>query len=238
MVCGTDPRRCAPRAGTDSFVVAALSLPSDDVTGETGDWTDVLVLASGHLAFIVGDAGGKGAKAAPLKRTLQAAFRQEARWGASPAEIVARLRRSLDAFEDTLATLILAVVEQASGRVALIRVGHPPALVLRRDGSTTFVGRSATPPLGTPCTGGDSGKTEADLRPGDTMVLYTDGVIERPGCGIEEGMARLSDQARRLGPDSPVDELCCQLVQLGLDGSGTTDDLSVLDVRRSALGLA
>ena len=196
----------------------------------------MLILADGHLAFIVGDAGGKGAKAAPLKRTLQAAIRREALGGASPAEIVARLRRSLDAFEDAIATLVLAVVGQASGRIALIRVGHPPALVLHRDGSTSFVGTIATPPLGAPCSGHDCGKGDANLRLGDTLVLYTDGVIEGRGRSIEEGMGRLSDQARRLGPNVPIDELCHQLVQLGVDGNGTTDDLTVLAVRRSAPG--
>jgi serine phosphatase RsbU (regulator of sigma subunit) len=222
------------RASTGCFVVAAQTLPTDPVTGETGDWTDVLTLPGGDLAFIVGDACGKGAQAAPLKRTLQAAVRQEARWGASPAGIVARLRRILDAFEDALATLVLVVVGQTPGRVALITVGHPPALVLRCDGSASFVGTSASPPLGAPCLGNGCAGAEADLRLGDTIVLYTDGVIEGPGRGVEEGMVRLSDQARRLGPGAPVEELCRQLIQLGLDGSGVTDDLTVLAIRRSA----
>ena len=237
VVSGT-PRLCGHRACAGSFIVAAVSCPSDDVTGATGDWTDVLTLAGGHLAFIVGDACGKGAMAAPLKRALQDAIRQEALRGASPAGIVARLRLTLDAFEDTIATLVLAVVGQASGRVALINVGHPPPLVLHRDGSTSFVGTNATPPLGAPCSGHDCGKADANLRLGDTMVLYTDGVIEGPGRSIEEGMVRLSDQARRLGPNVPVHDLCRQLIQLGLDGDGTTDDLTVLAVRRIAPGSA
>ena len=236
LMVDAHPRHCAHRACAGSFVVAARSRPSDDVTGETGDWTAMLMMADGHLAFIVGDAGGKGATAAPLKRMLQAGLRQEARRGASPAGMVARLRWSLDAFDDAIAPLVLAVVGQRSGRVALIRVGHPPALVLHRDGSTSFAGTSTAPPLGAPCSRYDCGKAEADLRLGDTLVLYTDGVIEGPGRGIEEGMVRLSDQARRLGPDAPVDELCRQLIQLGLDGDGATDDLSVLAVRRSRPG--
>ena len=147
-----------------------------------------------------------------------------------------RLRRKVDAVEDAIATLVLAVVGQASDRVALIRVGHPPALVLHRDGSTSFVGTTAIPPLGAPCSGHDCGKADANLRLGETMVLYTDGGIEGPGRSLEEGMVRLSDQARRLGPNVPVDELCRQLIQLGLDVNGRSDDLTVLAVRRSAPG--
>jgi hypothetical protein len=87
----------------------------------------------GDLAVVVGDAAGRGAQACPLKALLQPAVRRLATGGASPAEIIAHLRRLLWSDDDLLATVVYLVVEPGCGRLALVNAGHPPPLLVGVD---------------------------------------------------------------------------------------------------------
>lgn len=158
--------------------VAAASVPSDPVTGATGDWHDVIALPGRDVAVVVGDAAGRGARAAPLKQALQQAARQWTARGATPAAVVAHLRALLAPIDDGLATVFYAVVRPTRGDVVFANAGHPPPLLIGRDGSTRLLTDSLGPPLGAPCTGADIASGRIPLPPQETLVLYSDGLIE------------------------------------------------------------
>jgi serine phosphatase RsbU (regulator of sigma subunit) len=209
----------------------ATSVPSDIATGATGDWHDLIALPNGDMALVVGDAVGMGRDAAPLKEALQSTVRQRALAGETPAAIVAHLRRVVGHLQDAFATIVYAVVKPLGGEVAMINAGHPPPLLVTRDGSVSFLADPPMPLLGAPCTATEPPLGRARLRPGDTMVLYTDGLIESPGAALDEGMERLASIAGRCA-QAPLDQLCNGLVTLGLEGS-RVDDLTAVALRFS-----
>ena len=102
--------------------------------------------------------------------------------------------------------------------------GGCPALLLRGR-SARFLSGPIAPALGVPLDG--DGTATAWLRPGDILVLYSDGLIEHPGLDMEIGLRRLADTARRLAA-APLEDLCAELVGLGFDGPQPADDLTAL----------
>ena len=210
----------APRSGVR---FAAAHVPWGALSDESGDWYDVLAVSGGGTAFVVGDAVGHGPAAAPLQRELRAVVRCLAGGGETGPDIVAALRAMLRSDFDAFATLVYAVVS-SHGRVTLTNAGHPPPLLLRGR-SARFLSGPIAPALGVPVDG--DGTATAWLRPGDILVLYSDGLIEHPGLDMEIGLRRLADTARRLAA-APLEDLCGELVGLGFDGTRPADDLTAL----------
>lgn len=208
---------------------AARSLSADGANGASGDWHDLLRLPMGRLAIVVGDAGGRGAQASPLKMALQGALRRVASDGASPAEILACMRGLVEQMEDGLATLLYGIVGPARDCVMLVNAGHPPPLLVRGDGSVVFLRGGLGPPLGAPSSA-PAIPAFCPLRPGDTLLLYTDGLIEGPGRDVGEGLDRVAGVGRSSSGASPH-EICDRLIELGLDGEAPTDDLTAMVVR-------
>lgn len=231
MIVRASGGRCpsAAAASTSWPYFAARSVPSD-ATGATGDWHDVLALPMGDMAMVVGDSSGRGAKASPLKEALQPALRRLALGGAPPGGILARLRAGLRKTDAGLATVVYVVVAPRRREVGYVSAGHPPPLLVGSDGSARFLGGSLGPPLGAPWASSEPSLGRHRLRPGDTLVLYTDGLIESPERDVETGLRRLAGLARRWA-GAPLDEVCARLVGLGLDRDGPPDDLTALAVR-------
>jgi serine phosphatase RsbU (regulator of sigma subunit) len=183
----------------------------------------------GQLAVVVGDAGGRGAQASPLKRALQDALRRSVSAGSGPAEILACMRGIVELMDDGLATLVYGIVVPARDCLMLVNAGHPPPLLVRGDGSVVFLRGGLSPPLGAPSSA-PAIPVYCPLRPGDTLLLYTDGLIEGPGRDVGEGLDRVAGVGRDCVGSSP-DEMCDRLIQLGLDGEAPTDDLTAMAVR-------
>jgi serine phosphatase RsbU (regulator of sigma subunit) len=216
--------------------VAAASVPSDPVTGATGDWHDVLALPGRDVAVVVGDAAGRGARAAPLKDALQRAVRQLTGRGATPATILARLRSMLAPIDDGLATVVYAVVRPSRGDVVFANAGHPPPLLIGGDGSLRFLVDSLGPALGAPDTGSDLVLGRSPLQPQDTLILYSDGLIEKGhDRDVCRGFHRLAALAERCA-GAPVCDVRERLVDLGLDGPWPLDDLTALVLRLRGQG--
>jgi serine phosphatase RsbU (regulator of sigma subunit) len=227
----TAPARIATEYHVGRVTVAAASVPFDPVAGATGDWHDVIALPGRDVAVIVGDAAGRGARAAPLKDALQVAVRRLTRRGATPAAILAHLRSMLAPIDDGLATVIYAVVRPTRGEVVVANAGHPPALLIGRDSSIRFLADSIGPARGAPDAESHLALGRSTLRPEETLVLYSDGLIEtgrdRDVCQGFRHLAALAHQCA----GAAVHDVRDQLVDLGLEGPRPLDDLTVVVVR-------
>ena len=164
-----------------------------------GDYYDFLDLGSGRLALIVGDIAGKGMAAALLMANLQANMRSQCALAVDrPEQTLSSVNRLL--FDNTepsaYATLFYAEYCQISGRLRVANCGHLPGLLLRVDGSIARLCPTATV-VGL-FEDWHCSIAEFDLREGDVLALYTDGVVEAfDGSGEEFGEARLADALRR-----------------------------------------
>ena len=150
--------------------------------------------------------------------------------GAGPGETVGRLRGTLQA-TDAMATLVYTVVAPLHGEIAFVNAGHPPPLLVRVDGTARFLAWGVGPPLGTPA--GEVEVGQARLRPGDTFLLYTDGLIEHRRQSVDQGLGRLAALADRWAP-APLDQVCDQLVHLGGEDGRQAEDATALAIRLPA----
>jgi GAF domain-containing protein len=159
-----------------------------------GDFYDVLDLGDGRLAVVIGDVMGHGVQAAAAMAHMRAAVRAYASLDPDPASVVTDLDRMFAALcIRQLVTLLYVLLDPGSGEVSLVNAGHPPPLVLGQDGSTRFVSAPPQRPLGV---GGERRDPMHDrLDRGATMLLYTDGLVERRDEDIDEGLRRLQDAA-------------------------------------------
>ncbi|MCU1378845.1 MAG: protein phosphatase [Acidimicrobiales bacterium] len=211
--------------GRGGFAAAVRELPAD-LSGVSGDWSDLLTLPDGAMAVVVGDAAGHGPQARPVKDALRPALRRLARSGAAPADLLANLRPVLELLDGIFATVVCTAVT-SDGRIVVANAGHPPPLVLRADGSVRFLTENLQPPLGAPYERAEPVVQTVCLQPGDTLVLYTDGVVDHHDNQLDRGLARLAATALR-SRHAPLDHLCRRLVALG----DPADDRTVLAVRR------
>ena len=155
-----------------------------------GDWYDVVRRPDGILQMTVGDVAGRGIPAAVLMGQLRNAFRAYAQDVKSPAEILRRLSRHVG--ENQMATAICVMFDPYARELIYASAGHPPPLLLDPDTRTvTRLDGAGTPPLGWPSIKAPS--EEVVLLPARaTLVLYTDGLIERRGTHLEPGIEQLS----------------------------------------------
>ena len=217
------------------------SVPGVDVAAEYvaategldigGDWFDAFVLPDGRLAVCVGDVAGKGLDAARVMAQLRSAGRVAAMAGQTPAEVMAS-KSSLMAMGDLgpLATTVFAVYDPATGEVAWVSAGHLPPLHVPAAGEPVLLPTPGDPPLGV-VAGAEYSCERVVLQPGDRLVLYTDGLIERRGEHLDDGLARL----RALVPDDGDAATTCRrlLEALGV-ATDRPDDVCVVALRRTA----
>ena len=203
---------------------AARYLPARDEVG--GDWYDVLALPGGRIGLAIGDVAGHGVRAAALMGQMRAALRAYALENHSPAVALELLDRMLRATrERAMATVIYAVIEPETGRVRYASAGHPPPVLVDDDGAR-LLEPATGPPVGTVV---DSAYTEAELemRPGETLLLYTDGLIEVRGESLDKGLARLLSAA---GGITAPHALCERILQTLHPHADASDDIAVVAV--------
>jgi serine phosphatase RsbU (regulator of sigma subunit) len=211
----------------DHLVVATYYRAGVEGTQVGGDWYDVIELASGRTAFVVGDVMGRGVSAAAVMGQIRSAVRAYAHLGLHPEEVLACVDGLVgDLGNDQIVTCVYAVFDPVTLTLRFANAGHLPPLVALPDGTTKRLGGQADPPLGVGF--GDPARHEERLAPGSTVLLYTDGLVERRGEDLDAGIAALEDLLGRL--TGPLDDAPEALVRARLP-DGPDDDVAVLVAR-------
>ena len=214
----------------DGLTATARYLPGQRGTQAGGDWYDVLPLPDGRVAIAVGDVVGNGAAAAAVMGQLRSALATLLLEGHAPAQALDLLDRFATQVEGArVSTAACLLLDPVSGRLVYSRAGHPPPLVLDDDGPRFLDGGlGAALDL---AVGGRRGDAETVLRPGATLLLYTDGLVERRGATLDTGLERLAATAAELTGEDPAALVDALLGRL-LDG-GPVDDVAVVAARLS-----
>ena len=208
--------------------VAARYLPAASEAEVGGDWYDVIPIAAGRVGLVMGDVAGKGLAAASMVGRLRSALRAYALEGHDPPTVVSRLNQLVwtEVEDSEMATLAYVVIDPAENTVSWVNAGHLPPLVLGGDRSTTsFLEGPGAVPLGVMPFPAYTEEIR-ELPPGATVLLYTDGLVERPGELLDSGLKRLAAAAQRAG-DGP-ERLCDALVGGLVPGGAASDDVALL----------
>lgn len=216
------PRRLPEIAGLD---LAVRYEPASAQTEVGGDFYE-LVMLDGHLLMAIGDVAGHSLHAATVMAELRHAVRAYAVEGHQPGMILDRVNELMRTLlPNEVATLCVLLLHPGSGLIRLASAGHLPALV-SVDGRVEFIQQPA-PLLGVRAPRPPD--LEFVLPAGATLVLYTDGLIERRDATIDEGMAALGAVATRV--DDDLDRFCERLL-VELAPPEIHDDVAVVAVRR------
>ncbi|HEX8520043.1 MAG TPA: SpoIIE family protein phosphatase [Pseudonocardia sp.] len=214
--------------------VAARYLPSGAGLAAGGDWYDLLPIDASRVALVVGDVVGHGAGAAAVMGQLRSALAAHLLDGRSPAAALERLDRFAHRVPGAVgSTCVCLVLDHGTGELCWARAGHPAVLLLEPagpryldDGGGTVLGVNGRPPY-----------TEARtvVAPGSSVLLYTDGLVERRGELVDDGLDRLAGAAsaiRDLAPDDLVRRLVDTALAAGeLGDPGQPDDVALVAVR-------
>jgi serine phosphatase RsbU (regulator of sigma subunit) len=206
--------------------MAGRYVPGSGVVG--GDWYDAFTLPSGELCVVMGDVAGSGLPAAVIMGRMRSALRAYALESADPAEVLRRLDHKMHHFEpDALATVLYAVFDPALDQVRVCMAGHfPPVIALPGQPAELasiptglMIGVSPDVPRRV---------TTLPIPAGALLCFYTDGLIERPGQLIDDGLERL----RRVVMAHPPDAVCAEVMGELVGGEPACDDIALLIIRR------
>ncbi|MGY1770020.1 SpoIIE family protein phosphatase [Blastococcus sp. SYSU D00813] len=212
------------------LALAAEYLPGAIGSSAGGDWYDVVELDDGVVAIAVGDVVGQGPAAAAVMGQLRSALSAALLQGCPPAAALELLDRFAARLPGALASSAAClVVDRAAGRVRWSRAGHPPALLVTGEGAALLDGAGAGPVLGVPGRGRYT-EGSAEVAPGTTLLLYTDGLVERRGETLDAGLGRIADAARRHAAAAP-ERLVRHLLGDVLGDSDQPDDVAVIAIR-------
>lgn len=200
-----------------------------------GDFYDVWTTTDGRVAVMVGDVSGKGPEAAATTAMVRHMIDGLSAAETEPSDLIEHLNSLLVTrlAPEALVTVVLALYDPAGGTLTWCNAGHPPPLLLCHDHTLRRLGLPE-PPCGAFA---DSRYTEHTTRfeVGDTLLLYTDGLIEARRRGEEFGEARLAAEATELAEESPsglARGLYAAVRQWAEDGR-LNDDVAIAVVRRS-----
>ncbi len=223
------PRSLPEPAGLE---LGAAYLAAGHHTEAGGDWYEVVVLPDGGVGLVVGDVVGHGIDAAAVMGQLRSASRAYALECLGPAELLGRLSRFAQTVEGALyATAVYVVIDRDRARARYAGAGHPPGLLLAPGQAPRFLAERLGPVLGgVPDERFEDG--EFALEPGASLLLFSDGAVERRGEIIDSGLARLAavaaEEAR--GPQ----QLCDALPGRLFGDDAPRDDVVFLAARRPA----
>lgn len=208
------------------IALAARYLPGAAGTEVGGDWYDVIPLGDGRVGIAMGDVVGRGIPAASLMGQLRNGLRAYAIEGHSPAALLERLDRMVQALSPgRMATLLYMVLEPDGRNATFANAGHLPPLVVEGDRHPRLLDATRGVPLGVlPYASFE--EISARLAPASTLVLYTDGLVEERGISIEIRLADL--QRAATGEFAGPDELCERLLRELLPEGPGADDVAVL----------
>ncbi len=188
-----------------------------------GDWYDVFVLPGDRLGVVIGDVTGSGIRAASMMgqlRSVTRAFALADPGSLSPAQVLTRVHRYHKklAFEQ-LFTVLYLILDPSNGSVVWANAGHPPPVLRTAGGDVRMLHGSDSMMAFTEVAYRDR---HATALPGDALILYTDGLVERRGEAIDTGLARLIAVVE----DGPVqaEAMCTHVLRAATAGADASDD--------------
>jgi len=209
--------------------LAARYLPGTQGVDIGGDWFDAVELRDGRLGLVVGDVVGKGVQAAASMGQLRNALRAIAVERLKPPSVLARLDRlASDGLDATFATVVYAVFDAKAGVLRHSSAGHPPPVVAFPDGRVELLEGGRGLPLGTGL-GSKYRQSVVELPAGSIVLLYTDGLVERRGGSIDDGIEALV-AAMRDGPHD-AEQLLEHILDNLVEGAHRADDIAMLAAR-------
>ena len=216
---------------------AARYLVADAEQSAGGDWFDVRPLPDGRVALTVGDVVGHGVAAAAAMSQLRAVLAEAVQTTGDPVAAADRLDRFVEFVPGARwATVVVAVLDPVAGALDYVTRGHPAPLVVTRDGEARQLLSSGDGPLGTG-PGGPAQQTA--MAEGDVVVLFTDGLVERPDVPYAQGLDELAQLAGlatigQLWPSgtssSAAERICTDAVEM-LTRRGFHDDVTIVAAR-------
>ncbi|OBI86087.1 SpoIIE family protein phosphatase [Mycobacterium sp. 1245805.9] len=219
--------------------VAAEYLVAAEDTAAGGDWFDAMALGD-RLVLVVGDVVGHGVEAAAVMSQLRTALRMQISLGhniVEALEAVERFHEQVPGSES--ATLCVGSLDSATGEFQYCTAGHPPPLLVSAGAGSRFAEPTGAGPLGSGT--GFPVRTEV-LEVGDSVLLYSDGLIERPGRPLGASTAEFAELAANIAggsggfvigaPGRPIDRICSETLELLLRSTGYKDDVTLLAAQR------
>ncbi|MGH3784820.1 MAG: SpoIIE family protein phosphatase [Pseudonocardiaceae bacterium] len=209
---------------------AARYEPASDTLEVGGDWYDVIALTGGRIGVVVGDVVGRGLPAAAVMGQLRSAGRALLLENNTPAQVLT----ALDKFAALVigahcSTVFCAVVDPRAHTLRYCSAGHPPAILVDPSGDHRLLEHAQSPPLAVVNTV-DRPEADSALPAGSTLLLYTDGLVERRreslGAGIDRAVTAVVT-GRELAPDDLADRLTAALL-----ADGHADDVAFLIYRQ------
>ncbi|BBY25325.1 SpoIIE family protein phosphatase [Mycobacterium stomatepiae] len=219
--------------------ITAQYLVATEDTAAGGDWFDAIPLGD-RLVLVVGDVVGHGVEAAAVMSQLRTALRMQISQGHTITEAL----EAVDRFHEHVpgsnsATLCVGSLDYATGEFQYCTAGHPPPLVVTAASSARYVEPSGAGPLGSRV--GFPVRSEM-LDIGDSILFYTDGLIERPGRPLGASTAEFAELATNIAagvggfvldaPTRTIDRICSETLELLLRSTGYSDDVTLLAAQR------
>jgi serine phosphatase RsbU (regulator of sigma subunit) len=219
-----------PAPALDGLAVAVRYLPATRGVEVGGDFYDVVQLPGGPVALAVGDVVGHDITAAATMGQLRSVYRALLVDRPGPSAVIDRLQASWSLLGlQRMATALFATLDSATGQLRIASAGHLPPLLLAGEG----VGYLAVQPsrmLGAPPASAAAVEWAGVLAPGETLLFFTDGLVESRDADLDAGLERLRATACRGGGQTP-DELCDGLLD-ELAGPHRADDIALVALTR------
>jgi serine phosphatase RsbU (regulator of sigma subunit) len=211
----------------DHVTVAARYMPGEAGLNVGGDWYDIVELPHDRIMVAIGDVVGRGARAAAVMGRVRTAWRAYALRGDPPGVVTESLNTLIQELDpEHFSTMVLVLIDPSEHHLRIVNAGHPPPLLVFPDGSTRYVREGLSVPLGVLPVAGY--REETVRLQGGSIVLYTDGLIERAGAPLEDGLRRLQESAQ--GPSVDAELLCDRILAQMLPNEAA-DDVALLAVR-------
>ncbi|WP_344427671.1 GAF domain-containing SpoIIE family protein phosphatase, partial [Amycolatopsis minnesotensis] len=198
-------------------------------TGVGGDWYDQFELPGGRLGIVIGDVAGNGLGAAIVMGRLRSALRAYALDYHDPADVLTKLDRKARHFETGVMTTVgYGVLDPKHDQITVSLAGHLPPVLAHPAGTAEIVTVDPDPPIGLPLTVRERRSTTIALPLGALLCWYTDGLVERRGSSIDEGLHKLTTTITAGQPE----RVCAKVMTELVGRNPVPDDIAILIMRR------
>ncbi|GAA0810405.1 ATP-binding SpoIIE family protein phosphatase [Spirilliplanes yamanashiensis] len=224
-------RSMLPVIGTvPGFQVVGRYLPAATGSEVGGDWIDVVELPAGRTAFVIGDVMGRGVPAATVMGQVRTAIRAYALLDLPPGQVLAHVSELAAALSGhQFITCVYAVHDPAEATITYANAGHLPPAVADPDGRVTVLDERLGMPLRV---GAAFAEREVPFPPGASLLLYTDGLVERRRRALPDTVTDLAAAWRDVVSRPPEEaEAACDALIRGLTQGRYDDDVALLHVR-------